>query len=302
MQPTPPHPHDGSVATPDLAICVSTFNRARSLQRLLAALAAQDAPYMLEVCVVDDGGSDDTEAVLREWSDRLQLRWVRHSVNAGPAAGRNTAWRLATAEIVAFTDDDCLPSAGWARSHLEAHSGQGHARRVVVGQVAADPAELYRSGRFSRTLIVHDARFFQTCNVSYPRALLAATGGFDETFRAAAGEDTELGLRCLELGAQAVYAQGALVFHGVRASSLVVTLRDTARWTDIPLVFRKHPSARSDLAYRWLFWKPSHPPAIAAAIGILVALRRPAALLLVLPWLRFRTRPGASARQRCQAS
>jgi GT2 family glycosyltransferase len=246
-------------------------------------------PGGFEVCVYDDASPDETPAVLARWADRLTLRSRHGEVNRGPATGRNRAWEMARADIVVFTDDDCVPTPGWLAAHAAAHAGEDRTRTTVaVGRTAPNPDQAHLEGTFSRTLRVDDARYFQTCNLSMPRDLLVSLGGFDETFRRAAGEDTDLGLRAVESGAEAVFLPDALVHHDVRASSVRATVRDAFRWSDITLVVRKHPLVRTTLVHRTWFWKQSHPPAILAAIGLVAALRRPWAVLLVLPWLRLR--------------
>jgi glycosyltransferase involved in cell wall biosynthesis len=273
--------------SPGVSVCVSTFSRRAMLERLFHALAAQDLDLGFEVCVCDNGSSDGTGSLLAEWEGRLDLRSVRLEANQGPAGGRNAAWRLAGGDLVVFTDDDCIPTPGWLRAHVDGHA-RASGPLVAVGAVQPIPAELGREGSFSRTVRVTDALYFQTCNSSYPRSLLEAAGGFDETFRTPAGEDTDLGLRCLELGARRGFLPDALVHHGVRASDLRATLRETLRWADIPLVFAKHPEARQDLLHRRWFWKRSHPVTILALVGLVAAPRRPWLVLLVVPWVRFR--------------
>jgi hypothetical protein len=52
---------------------------------------------------------------------------------------------------------------------------------------------------------------------------------------------------------------------------------------------------RATLLHRWVFWKKTHPPALAAALGLTVAAarRRPAWLVLMVPWVvhRMKTDP-----------
>jgi GT2 family glycosyltransferase len=279
------------------SVAVSTYQRAAALPRLVAALEAQTlGPEGFEVVICDNGSTDETARVLGELAARtpLRLRVVRVERNRGPAAGRNAAWRAARAPVVAFTDDDCLPTPRWLDAGLAA---MGEARRIVVGRTLPNPEQLSRRGPFSLTVTVEDVRFFHTCNVFYRREDLEAVGGFDEGFRTPGGEDTDLGLRVRALGAEPAFAPEALVYHDVSPSSLAAVLRQTLRWTDIPRFFRKHPEARRDLLVGRLFWKPSHPRVIAAAGGLLAAAAAaptaPAAagaLVLGLPWLWFRVR------------
>ncbi|HMN59432.1 MAG TPA: glycosyltransferase family A protein, partial [Anaerolinea sp.] len=60
--------------------------------------------------VVDDGSTDATSAV----AESRGVRVISQS-NAGPAAARNRGADLATGEILAFTDADCIPTADWLR-------------------------------------------------------------------------------------------------------------------------------------------------------------------------------------------
>jgi GT2 family glycosyltransferase len=162
---------------------------------------------------------------------------------------------------------------------------------VAVGRTGPAPADTHLLGLpFTRVVWNDDARFFATCNVFYRRDDLEAVGGFDETFRTPAGEDTDLGLRIRDLGRSVVFAGDAQVHHPVRPPSFRATLRETVRWTGIPRVFARHPAARRELLHRRVFWKASHPPALLAAVGLALLPRWRVAGLLLLPWLDHRLR------------
>ena len=88
---------------------------------LLDALAAQEDTGF-EVVVVDDGSSDGTAAV----AARRGARVVRHRRRRGLAAARNSGVAAARGEIVAFTDDDCLPARGWLGGLRRAWADAGH--------------------------------------------------------------------------------------------------------------------------------------------------------------------------------
>ncbi|MHB1710029.1 MAG: glycosyltransferase family 2 protein [Acidimicrobiales bacterium] len=274
---------------PTVSVVIPTHGRAGRLASLVAALEAQRLPKdELEVFFVDDASPDDTVEVLetlaRQTSFRMQV--LHHPERRGPAAARNLGWRAARAPVVAFTDDDCIPGPDWLRAGLAAHAGGS---RVVVGRTAPPPDQAGRAAEpFSRVMQVDSARFFETCNVFYRTVDLDAVGGFDEAFRRPSGEDTHLALAVIERGIEPVFAGGALVYHDVRPGSFRDTLRETWRWVDLPLVFRGRRYARSGRAHHLVFWKPTHPPAILAATGLLVGLHYRPALLLVLPWVRHR--------------
>jgi glycosyltransferase involved in cell wall biosynthesis len=104
----------------DLTVVICSLNGEAGLPRCLGALSRQTAADRLEVIVVDDGSTDRTSSVARAHGAIV----VRHPVNRGLAAARNSGLRAACAPIVAFTDDDCEPEPEWAQ-HLIAGYREG---------------------------------------------------------------------------------------------------------------------------------------------------------------------------------
>src|SRR5437660_469253 len=94
----------------EVSVVVPSHDRPEGLARLLAGLRRQTlAPERFEVIVVDDGSSEPAVVDSRE----LLVRVLRHEQSRGPAAARNSGWRAASADVVAFIDDDCVPSERW---------------------------------------------------------------------------------------------------------------------------------------------------------------------------------------------
>jgi glycosyltransferase involved in cell wall biosynthesis len=248
------------VPDPLVSVVVSTYDRPARLARLLEALRAQSLPLGdYEVIVVDNGSGPDTAALLARESarDGLALRSARHERTLGPAGGRNAGWRLARAPLVAFTDDDCRPEPGWLSAALA--TAREHPGAVIQGPTRADPAELGRDGVLSHTVSVERlGPWYETSNISYPREVLQALGGFDESFGLLpAGEDTDLALRAIEAGVEAVFAADAVVLHSVERVGVRGKLRVSARWGPAVRVLAEHPRAREEL-YRGLFWNVWH--------------------------------------------
>lgn len=260
-------------------MAVATHERPVRLAALLTGLAAQTPEAgAFEVVVVDDGSGPETEAVLAEVRRRreLQLRVVRHEVPRGPGAARNAAWRAGQAELVAFTDDDCVPTPGWLAGVLAAAARRPGA--VIQGRTEPDPTERHREGLFSRTVRVeHLGPHYETCNISYPRPLLEALDGFDEDFGLApGGEDTDLAWRAIGMGAPTAFASDALVHHAVERLGPLGLLRVAARWTETVRIFAAHPQLRRQALERKVFWNVWHYLLLRSAISLLAprSLRR----------------------------
>lgn len=274
----------------EVAVVVATHGRARLLPRLVAALEAQEGAPGFAVVLVDDGSPDDTwETIERlRGSASLPVTGVRMDRQSGPAAARNSGWRATPARRVLFTDDDCVPQPGWVRTMASTLDDVD----MVQGATVPAPEQRHLLGPFARTMdVTTETGYYQTCNVGYRRAVLERVGGFDDELTLC-GEDIELATRALATGATTAFRGDAEVHHDVRPSSLREHLRGTRRWRGIPLAVHKQPSLRGRL-HAGLWWKRSHPPALLAAGGLLLAAAgrgpwRLAGAAATLPYVRYR--------------
>src|SRR5688500_18381722 len=88
---------------PLVSVIIPTYNRAGMLRRALQSVCAQTHAH-LEVILVDDGSTDDTELVVRDFEDH-RFSYIRQS-NSGAPAARNAGIGRARGEFVAFLDSD----------------------------------------------------------------------------------------------------------------------------------------------------------------------------------------------------
>ena len=263
---------------PEVGVVVSTYDRPEMLQRLLVALLAQDHPSY-EVVVVDNGSDERTAEVLaRALADSPsgRLRTLRVDVNRGPAVARNLGWRSSSAESIAFTDDDCVPTTSWLRQ-LTAAAPAG---TIVQGRTEPD-GDMQAARPWAKSQdIAQFTRLFETCNLLVPRSVLEELGGFEEQFPVAAGEDTDLGWRALALEVPTAFAPDAVVRHVIWDRTFLDHLRERPRWANTALVVKRNPGVRSVLTAGFLY-RPDHAVVLAAVpiAAVSVAGRRPEVLL-----------------------
>ena len=94
---------------PEVSVVIPTYNRAYCLRRSIDSVLNQTFGA-LELIVVDDGSTDRTCELLREYSDP-RLRIVRHETNRGGSAAINSGIRYARSDLIALqdSDDEWLP-------------------------------------------------------------------------------------------------------------------------------------------------------------------------------------------------
>ena len=225
--------------TPLVTVVVCTRDRPESALVTLRGLAAMRyAPF--EVVVVDNApGSDATrDAVRAEFGGDPRVRYVREP-RPGLSCARNRGLAEASADIVAFTDDDVRVDPWWlsgiARGFLLVPDAA-----CVTGLIATaeldNAAQLYfhlREGwgasverrvfdlagnRDRSPLYPYSAGLFGAgANFAVSRVALKEVGGFDEALGAGTpsggGEDLNMFMRIVLAGHRLVYEPSAVVSH-----------------------------------------------------------------------------------------
>ena len=210
------------MAEPMVSITVCVRNGAHWIQGCLESLKAQTY-RSFEILVVNDGSTDDAEAVLDTYHDPegingVPLR-VHHQPPLGLSAGRQWAVEHARGEWVAITDIDVRPEPDWiANLVANIHPVDDNERVVAItGRTVFEQAnDLVSRLRSVEIAAKYRARPRRTSLANGPcsmfnREALLAVGGFDPSWYHA--EDMEVSLRLLQAGGTIVYARDALVKH-----------------------------------------------------------------------------------------
>ena len=186
-----------------VSIVIPTFNSARFLRSTLDSVLAQTLnASQWELIVVDDGSTDKTLVLAKEYLKNVANARVIHQQNGGVARARNRGWREARGQWIAFLDHDDI----WLPRKLELQLAQA-ARHGVVGcfwEKMDESGALF----FQRDeVFCAEGNVFKTLlrgnfiiSMSLPlvrRALLEKIGGFDpETVPC---DDWDLWLRLAKL-------------------------------------------------------------------------------------------------------
>lgn len=247
-------PHDPS-ALP-MSVVIPTYNRRAILRKTLLAFASQTiAPDQFELIVVDDGSSDDTMALLKQFKAPFSLR-IFSQRHQGANAARNLAIREASGEIVLITGDDMIPEPAFLESHLTFHQQHPSELDVMLGfidwspEITVTPFMRFivspEGGQQFSFHVVQDGkadfRLFYSSNLSLKRRLLLKQPTlFDTDFTYPAYDDTEFGYRLARQGMQLHYNPRAVTchHHEITLQSFVQRQRKAGHMAAV--LARKHP-------------------------------------------------------------
>ena len=183
---------------PFFSIIVPTYNRPDRLENCLKAIAELDYPRdRFEVIVVDDGSKTPLNSVVLPFQNQIQIKLLRQE-NAGPAAARNRGATEARGEYLAFTDDDCQPTADWLTQFAAsfANSPQAMLGGKTINALQSNPFSTASQKLIDYLYEYYNpakgkSAFFASNNIAMPAENFKALNGFDVSFPLAAAEDRD---------------------------------------------------------------------------------------------------------------
>ena len=244
-------PFAPALAWPRVSVVVCTCNGSRTIRDCLEGLRRLAYPDY-EVIVVDDGSTDTTAAVARQYDCRL----IR-TENRGLASARNTGLEASTGEIVAYIDDDAYPDPEWLTYLAATFMSTSHA--AVGGPNLAPPGDGLIAECVARApggpvhvlLTDREAEHIPGCNMAFRKASLEAIGGFDPQFRTA-GDDVDVCWRLQQRGWTLGFSPAAMVWHHRRNSVRAYWKQQVGYGRAEAMLERKWPEKYNDSGHiRW---------------------------------------------------
>ncbi len=186
-----------------LSVIIPTYNRAAYIEEAISSVLSQELPkdYKIEVIVIDDGSTDETEKIIKHFGKKIIYKKIKHS--GKPAVARNVGLKLAKGEFIAFQDSDDV----WPEKKLKIQLPYFDDKNVVMtfGQ-----AEIINSAgknlgkKVIDELSMPDVTTYEallktnlvsTLTVMLRREVLDKAGYFNEADKFRGIEDYELWLR-----------------------------------------------------------------------------------------------------------
>jgi GT2 family glycosyltransferase len=194
------------MALPSVAIIIPTRNRRESLKRCLSLLIPYAGAHPeCSIIVSDDGDAVQTMEALAGVLSNVQ---VIQGPRCGPAANRNCGAARASAELLIFLDDDCIPCPDLVPTYRDA-AQKNPEIGVFEGRISAQ-GEL---SSFADSVPENETGgYMWSCNFAIRRELFVGIDGFDSRYPFAAMEDVDLHLRVKRLS-RVLFLPDARVWH-----------------------------------------------------------------------------------------
>ncbi|HEY1007490.1 MAG TPA: glycosyltransferase, partial [Sphingobacteriaceae bacterium] len=164
------------------------------------------------------------------------LKFLATSRKGGPAAARNMGWIQSSAELIAFTDDDTVPDKNWLTNiwnHYHQEELIAFTGRVIV-PLPSRPTD------YERNVFNLETAEFVTANCVCTKAALIRVGGFDERFRMAWREDSDLHFKLIQHDVP-IKKIHAVVIHPVRQAPWGISIREQKKGVFNALLYKKYP-------------------------------------------------------------
>lgn len=181
-----------------VSVITPAFNREKYIKETVDSVLAQEG-VDFEYIVVDDGSTDGTYEILKEYSEQGKIQLVSHPErqNRGQSASLNIGLSLAKGNFIAILDSDDLFKPGKLKKQVQFLESNPDVGLVYGNGDAVDeegnyiytihPAEHIETNDPNRVLL--DCYFLLPQNSLVRREIYEKVGRFDEGYRAAQDHD-----------------------------------------------------------------------------------------------------------------
>lgn len=265
-----------------ISAIICTHNRAEYLTKAIRSLVDQHTPKdQYEIIIVDNCSTDSTKEVVEQFSDGNSVRYF-YEPTLGLSHARNTGWRNARGEYVAYLDDDAIACPTWLDKILEVFETVTPRPGCVGGKVYPiweEPRPTWLSDWLLHGLTIIDwsetphplnnlsVEWLVGANIAFPVDLLERIGGFSPQLdrvgkNLLSSGDVFLEKQIAEMGYSCFYHPDITIGHHIFDSRLKQS------W----FTRRYYWQGVSDAVMQVLRERPSAPRRLCLAISKTLAL------------------------------
>lgn len=200
------------------SIIIPTFNRIDQLKLCLKSINnIHVTDFSYEIIVIDDSSTDSTTVYLSEIKEN-NFTFLRNR-SKGPSAARNMGAQKASGKYLVFLDDDCTVPSDWL---IKYNNLLKTFTDCVIGGSVLDATGHPISRVMEFVTLFHEtdlnkisgkAQFLTSNNLLCDRSVFLQSGGFDESFGFAGGEDREFIYRLIANNTKVFFQSEIQIYH-----------------------------------------------------------------------------------------
>lgn len=216
-----------------VSVIILAFNNRELTQRCIESLIERSDYPNLEIIVVDNASSEETQSYLRSLvQSHPEIRLIFNNENIGFAAGNNVGLSIATGDYLVLLNNDTLVTPGWVltlRRHFQNHpelgllgpvtNNIGNEARIATSYVSEEqmPAATldYTLAHMGQIYQMNNAAFF--C-VMMSRSTYERCGPISEDYGRGFFEDDDYCRRVEAAGLKIACAEDVFIHHQLSAS------------------------------------------------------------------------------------
>lgn len=213
--------------TPCVSVVIPVYNKAEYTAACLLSIAANPPQVPFETIIVDDGSTDCTEEFFSSWPG---VRYFRNQENLGFIGACNRGAAEARGRFVCFLNNDTNVLEGWLDelvSTAQSDTSIGLAGSKLVypngilqeaGGIVWRDGSAWNYGRMQDPdapsfSYRRDVDYVSGASILVPTELFRELGGFDDHYKPAYYEDTDLALKIRDRGLRVVLQPESIVIH-----------------------------------------------------------------------------------------
>jgi glycosyltransferase involved in cell wall biosynthesis len=238
-----------------ISVVIPTYRRPDLLLRCVQSLIDQafDARNF-EIIIISDGDDDATSNAITSLAPNRNpvVRYYPLPHKAGPAAARNLGWILAEAPLIAFTNDDCFADEQWLKSLWFAYE-ERKMREIAFSGATIVPIRKQPTDYEQNVSHLASAEFI-AANCACSKDALLRVGGFDERFKMAWREDSDLQFKLIDGGIPVIRVHDAMITHPVRKAPWGICIKEERKGMFNALLYKKFPQLYAEKIQPALPW------------------------------------------------
>jgi len=203
----------------NISIVIPVFNRPEELSELLNSIANQDCNDF-EVIVVEDGSTNISETVCRNFQHKIPLQYIKQE-NKGPGIARNTGAIYAKGNWIIFLDSDCILPNNYLKivkkeiitDRFDCFGGPDMAHtsfNSIQKAIGYAMSSILTTGGIRGAKESFDIFYPRSFNLGVKKEIFNSLSGFSDMRY---GEDLDFSMRLLKKGFSTQLLKNVYVFH-----------------------------------------------------------------------------------------